>query len=51
MKFKTTLEQVGAEVQRLCMCCGDNRARMRAIYVLLGLPTSDFDLTEEDNEG
>lgn len=51
VKFKTTLEQVRAEVASLCMCCGDNRASMRAIYSLLGLPTTDFDLTEENNEG
>ncbi|NUQ95796.1 MAG: hypothetical protein HOY79_04305 [Streptomyces sp.] len=42
VKFKTTLETVAAEVRMLCLCCGDNRERMRRIHVLLGLPTDDF---------
>ena len=51
VKFKTALEQLRAEVRMLCNCCGNNRDRMRRIHVLLGLPTTEFDLTEEDNEG
>lgn len=50
-KFKHTIEQVAAEVRMLCNCCGNNRDRMRRIHVLLGLPTDEFDLTEEAGQG